>query len=62
MFTADVLIWALVSRSCRETVELYLDHGEAIADLRAALADVPEWVDELAVVSVRLDGADPCLN
>jgi hypothetical protein len=52
-----VLIWALVSLSCRETVELYLDYADAVAD-------VPDWIDELAVVSIELDdaGSGVCLN
>lgn len=53
VFTGDVLIWALISHSCRETVELYLDPVAAAADLRAALADVPEWADDLEVIPLR---------
>jgi hypothetical protein len=52
-FTLRVVIWALVSRSCRETVDLYFDAGTAIADLEAAIADVPEGVDDLEVVPLR---------
>lgn len=57
-----MLVWALVSRRCRETVDLYLDRAEAISDLAAALADVPEWIDELAVVPIRLDHTEVCQN
>jgi hypothetical protein len=45
-------------------VELYLDETGAAADLRAAVADVPDWVDELEVIARRWldEPQDVCLN
>ena len=48
--TCRVIVWALVSRSCRETVELYLDKASALRDLAAALRDEPDSVEDLDVV------------
>jgi hypothetical protein len=65
-----VIVWALVSRGCRETVELYLDESSARADLRAAVRDEPEWSRVLAVIPIDFDlmcakgqhGWQPLLN
>jgi hypothetical protein len=46
-------LWALVSRDCRETVELYLDEGAAHAALRDVLRDEPSLVSSLAIVELE---------
>jgi hypothetical protein len=58
-----MVIWALISEGCRETVDLYLTEKQAHADLADALRDEPEWSGLLTVI--RLDfGASrkPCVN
>jgi hypothetical protein len=58
-----VLFWALVSRDCRETVEIYCSRSEAFAELAAALRDEPSWRDDLKVTPLELaSGSEPSLN
>jgi hypothetical protein len=56
------MLWALISRSYRETVEIYFDRAQAASRGRAR--DVPEWVGELDVIALRwIEGpCSVCLN
>src|SRR5947208_444284 len=45
-----MVIWALISEGCRETVDLYLTEKQAHADLADALRDEPEWSGLLAAL------------
>lgn len=50
-----MVIWALFSCDCRETVELYVDRDRAVADMRAASEDEPGWTDRLDLIELDLD-------
>lgn len=58
MKTLLVRVWALVSRGCRESVELYLDRDTAHAAFREVLDDEPAFALLLDVVELDWLPAD----
>jgi hypothetical protein len=52
-------IWALTSRGCRETVELYLVERDAQAAVRDCLRDEAGFESLLAVVPLDWDVSAP---
>ena len=50
-------VYALTSSQIPgETLDLFLTHEAAEAELREILEDEPEWVNVLRVVPIELDG------
>ena len=50
-------VYALTSSQILgETLDLFLTHEAAEAELREILEDEPEWVNVLRVVPIELDG------
>lgn len=52
-----VIVWALVSEGCRETVELFVDRLSAVNALDDAVRDVPEWSRILSVLMIDFGDA-----